>query len=430
MADLDKVSGEHVTERPFGYRSAVAAPGRPPIGRIRSGARDPRDARGLERSPPPARAGRGGLGRRPHPGTEVPARAERIREALAEAGARFVEAEEQPRRGARRGPRFGSSGLPGRGLGRLGGGGAARRTPARPGRPLPLPHPDFVPGVPPAIPVATAARAGLFAYDTMTLIGPGTWEAARAAADVALTAADLVGGGEPAAYACCRPPGHHVDARAFGGSCYLNNSAVAAARAARRGARPGGRDRHRRPPRQRDPGDLLRGRRRPRGLASTSTRAPDGSPTTSASATRPGGARRPAPTATCRCARAPTTGHGCGGASARRLGRAKRAPEALVVPLGVDAAEGDPESPLRVTAEGYRLPAGRSAPSAANRGRPGGRLRPGIDRSPGGGVPHRDRGGALRLGPGRPRSTARRGPGARGRARPTTARVPRGWFGH
>ena len=31
-----------------------------------------------------------------------------------------------------------------------------------------------------------------------------------------------------------------------------------------------------------------------------------------------------------------------------------RTPQALVVPLGVDAAEGDPESPLRVTAEGYR----------------------------------------------------------------------------
>ena len=47
----------------------------------------------------------------------------------------------------------------------------------------------------------------------MTLIGPGTWEAARAAADAALTAADLVLAGERAAYACCRPPGHHVDAQ-------------------------------------------------------------------------------------------------------------------------------------------------------------------------------------------------------------------------
>jgi acetoin utilization deacetylase AcuC-like enzyme len=64
----------------------------------------------------------------------------------------------------------------------------------------------------------------------MTLIGPGTWEAARAAVDVALTAADEVLGGAPAAYALCRPPGHHVTRSAFGGSCYLNNAAAAAAR--------------------------------------------------------------------------------------------------------------------------------------------------------------------------------------------------------
>ena len=62
----------------------------------------------------------------------------------------------------------------------------------------------------------------------MTLVGPGTWEAARAAVDVALTAVDLVVAGVPAAYALCRPPGHHVTPRGYGGSCYLNNAAVAA----------------------------------------------------------------------------------------------------------------------------------------------------------------------------------------------------------
>ena len=45
-----------------------------------------------------------------------------------------------------------------------------------------------------------------------------------------MTAADLVLAGAPAAYACCRPPGHHVTRNCFGGSCYLNNSAAAAAR--------------------------------------------------------------------------------------------------------------------------------------------------------------------------------------------------------
>jgi len=78
-------------------------------------------------------------------------------------------------------------------------------------------------------PTAVWARPGWFAYDTMTLVGPGTWEAARAAADAALTAVDLVVAGEPIAYACTRPPGHHVARSAYGGSCYLNNAAIAAA---------------------------------------------------------------------------------------------------------------------------------------------------------------------------------------------------------
>ena len=46
-------------------------------------------------------------------------------------------------------------------------------------------------------PAAAWARPGYFAYDTMTLIGPGTWEAARGAVDAALTAVDLVTGGAP-----------------------------------------------------------------------------------------------------------------------------------------------------------------------------------------------------------------------------------------
>jgi acetoin utilization deacetylase AcuC-like enzyme len=78
-------------------------------------------------------------------------------------------------------------------------------------------------------PAAVWARPGHFAYDTMTLVGPGTWEAARAAVDCALTAVDLVLAGEPVAYACTRPPGHHAGRACYGGSCYLNNAAVAAA---------------------------------------------------------------------------------------------------------------------------------------------------------------------------------------------------------
>jgi acetoin utilization deacetylase AcuC-like enzyme len=82
-------------------------------------------------------------------------------------------------------------------------------------------------GLPVREPAAAHARAGRYCYDTMTLVGPGTWEAARAGVDVAITAANLVTAGAPVAYALCRPPGHHVTRDAFGGSCYLNNAAVA-----------------------------------------------------------------------------------------------------------------------------------------------------------------------------------------------------------
>jgi acetoin utilization deacetylase AcuC-like enzyme len=91
-----------------------------------------------------------------------------------------------------------------------------------------FPTAGLLAGVEPHIPAALVARTGTWAFDTMTPIGPGTWVAARAAVDAALTAVDLVLGGSPTAYACCRPPGHHVTRSAYGGSCYLNSSAVAA----------------------------------------------------------------------------------------------------------------------------------------------------------------------------------------------------------
>lgn len=94
--------------------------------------------------------------------------------------------------------------------------------------PYVFPTAGMLDGLPSHSPTATHARAGVWCYDTMTLVGPGTWEAARAAVDASLTAADLVLGGARAAYALTRPPGHHATRRAFGGSCYLNNAAVAA----------------------------------------------------------------------------------------------------------------------------------------------------------------------------------------------------------
>ena len=91
-----------------------------------------------------------------------------------------------------------------------------------------FPTPAMTAGLPTRKAVAIHAEAGSHAYDTMTLVGPGTWEAARAAVDCALDAAGLVLAGERAAYALCRPPGHHATPAGFGGSCYLNNAAVAA----------------------------------------------------------------------------------------------------------------------------------------------------------------------------------------------------------
>jgi acetoin utilization deacetylase AcuC-like enzyme len=77
-------------------------------------------------------------------------------------------------------------------------------------------------------PPAMNGRSGFWALDTSTPIVGGTYGAARAAVDVALTATDLVLGGEPAAYGLCRPPGHHAARSMYGGYCYFNNAAIAA----------------------------------------------------------------------------------------------------------------------------------------------------------------------------------------------------------
>jgi len=77
-------------------------------------------------------------------------------------------------------------------------------------------------------PKAISGRAGYWALDTSTPIVAGTYAAARAAVDVALTAADLVLGGERAAYGLCRPPGHHASRSMYGGYCFFNNAAIAA----------------------------------------------------------------------------------------------------------------------------------------------------------------------------------------------------------
>ena len=91
--------------------------------------------------------------------------------------------------------------------------------------------PEVVAGVPQ--PDAVAGGLGWWGLDTSNPIVEGTYGAARAAVDVALTTVDLVLGGERAAYGLCRPPGHHAARSLAGGYCFFNNAAIAAEAIAR-----------------------------------------------------------------------------------------------------------------------------------------------------------------------------------------------------
>jgi len=275
------------------------------------------------------------------PATEVPARATAIREALVAAGARQVGAAAHPDepllavhdealvsylRGAWE--EWAAAGLP------------SHRV-----VPYMFAHRGLM-DEPPAEPAAVWARPGLYAYDTMTLIGPGTWEAARAAVDVALTAVDLVADGEPVAYACCRPPGHHVARSAYGGSCYLNNTAVAAAELRRRVGGPVAIvdiDAHHGNGTQ----ELFRRRE---DIRTASVHVDPGAgwfPHFLGFAGESDAANLNLPLA-------PGTGDDGWLAAVREATAFASGARALVVALGVDAAAGDPESPLEVTADGYR----------------------------------------------------------------------------
>jgi acetoin utilization deacetylase AcuC-like enzyme len=80
-------------------------------------------------------------------------------------------------------------------------------------------------------------RLGQYSYDASSPIAAGTWEGAYWAAQTALSALGAVLGGERAAFALCRPPGHHCGADYLGGYCYLNNAAIAAQAAIAAGRR-------------------------------------------------------------------------------------------------------------------------------------------------------------------------------------------------
>jgi acetoin utilization deacetylase AcuC-like enzyme len=90
---------------------------------------------------------------------------------------------------------------------------------------LPNVHLDRTLGGYPTSPVGLAA---FHQADTACPIGPHTWESACWSAWTAAAAAEAVLAGDRAAYALCRPPGHHAYSDLAGGFCFLNNAAIAA----------------------------------------------------------------------------------------------------------------------------------------------------------------------------------------------------------
>jgi len=77
-------------------------------------------------------------------------------------------------------------------------------------------------------PASVAGQAGYHQADTACPIGEHSWESIRRSAHSAAEAAELVLAGDAAAYALCRPPGHHAARDLAGGFCFVNNSALAA----------------------------------------------------------------------------------------------------------------------------------------------------------------------------------------------------------
>jgi acetoin utilization deacetylase AcuC-like enzyme len=208
--------------------------------------------------------------------------------------------------------------------------------------------------IPPTQAAALHGRIGALCYDTMTTVGPGSWEAITAAADCALTAASLVLNRDAhQVYALCRPPGHHVTRDAYGGSCYLNNAAIAA-----QALVDGGHER----------------------VAVIDVDAHHGNGTAAIFYERPDvfyGSVHVDPGAGWFphvVGHASETGAGVGTGTTRNLplspgsgdasflagvadlvtSARRHGSTALVVSLGVDAAADDPESPLEVTLDGYR----------------------------------------------------------------------------
>jgi acetoin utilization deacetylase AcuC-like enzyme len=80
----------------------------------------------------------------------------------------------------------------------------------------------------PQKPAGLLGRAGYYLMDLSACIVAGTFEAALASAQCALSAAEAVANGERLTFALCRPPGHHAGKDYAGGYCFINNACLAA----------------------------------------------------------------------------------------------------------------------------------------------------------------------------------------------------------
>jgi acetoin utilization deacetylase AcuC-like enzyme len=88
-----------------------------------------------------------------------------------------------------------------------------------------------------AMPQSVDGKLGFFSMDAGSPINAGTWDAVSSSANSALTGIDALSNGTHAAFALCRPPGHHAGHEYMGGYCYLNNAAIAAHRCIEQGAK-------------------------------------------------------------------------------------------------------------------------------------------------------------------------------------------------
>lgn len=71
-------------------------------------------------------------------------------------------------------------------------------------------------------------RGGYYMMDLSACIVAGTYQAALASANCALSCASSVFSNQQSAFALCRPPGHHAGKDYAGGYCFINNASVAA----------------------------------------------------------------------------------------------------------------------------------------------------------------------------------------------------------